>query len=186
MNTTTTTHPPVMAGEAGPAGIDAPESPGPHTEAELAALIALLLSDPDARAGAVAVGSSRDAASRAAADAFTDAWQARGGTVLAVVDWPEAAASWLRPATRLAAGPPDAWVVAAALPGFARLARRLRDSTAWDPSRTYAFASLQDSRLPALAGPDTVHGLRGATAAGGTWDVRHRWVTSYQASASVS
>ncbi|MFI8007632.1 hypothetical protein [Streptomyces sp. NPDC086010] len=182
-----TTHPSPPAGLTGrAAGIDVPESPGPHTEAELAALIGMLQSGPESRFESVAVGRSRDAASRAAADAFTDAWRARGGTVLAVVDWPETAASWLRPATRLTAGPPDAWVVAAALPGFARLAVRLRGSTAWDPSRTFAFASLQDSRLPVLAGPDTVHGLRGATAAGGTWDIRHRWVTSYEAPAPVS
>ncbi|WP_327293799.1 hypothetical protein [Streptomyces sp. NBC_01197] len=36
-----------------------------------------------------------------------------------------------------------------------------------------AFASLNDSRLPALTGPDTLHGLRGATAGGGTRDIRH-------------
>ncbi|WP_329041361.1 hypothetical protein OHT61_25195 [Streptomyces sp. NBC_00178] len=182
-----TIHPSPPPGVAGPAaGTDVPEIPGPHTEAELAALIGMVWSRTEARSGAVAVGRSRDTASRAAADAFTEAWRARGGTVLAVVDWPETAASWLRPATRLTAGPPDAWVVAAALPGFARLAVRLRRSTAWDPARTFAFASLQDSRLPVLAGPDTVHGLRGATAAGGTWDVRHRWVTSYEAPTPVS
>ncbi|MFE7750214.1 ABC transporter substrate-binding protein [Streptomyces sp. NPDC057428] len=183
---TASTHRSPPTGASDPVGTGGPEGPRPHTDAELASLMALLLRDPDARVETVTVGRSRDAASRASADAFADAWQAQGGTVLAVVDWPETAASWLRPATRLTAGPPDAWVVAAALPGFVRLARRLRHSTGWDPARTYAFASLQDSRLPTLAGPDTVHGLRGATAAGGTWDVRHRWATSYEAAVSVS
>ncbi|MFJ6855530.1 hypothetical protein ACIQM3_34250 [Streptomyces sp. NPDC091271] len=42
-----------------------------------------------------------------------------------------------------------------------------------------AFASLQDSRLPALAGPETVHAMRGATADGGTWDVHGGWLTSW-------
>jgi hypothetical protein len=151
--------------------------PAPHTDAELAALMGLLAASKP-RVEAVTVGHSRDPASRAAADAFVTAWKARGGTVLTVVNWPEAAASWLRAAHRPAAEAPDAWVMAAALPGFAQLARRLRHSTDGDPGRTYAFASLRDSRLPALAGPDTLHGLRGATAEGGTWNVSHRWITA--------
>ncbi|MFD4647491.1 hypothetical protein [Streptomyces sp. NPDC057889] len=159
--------------------------PCPHTDGELAALIRLL-TPPKSRIETVAVGHSRDAASRAAADAFATAWTARGGKVLTIVNWPESAASWLRPATRLTAGLPDAWVVAAAPLGFAQLARRLSHSTDWDPSRTYAFASLNDSRLPALTGPDTLHGLRGATADGGTWEVHRGWVTTYDAAKSTS
>ncbi|MFG3255617.1 ABC transporter substrate-binding protein [Streptomyces sp. NPDC048172] len=146
--------------------------PRPHTGAELAAVTRLLA--PDVRT--VAVGHGRDGASRAAAEAFAAVWRARGGTVAAVVNWPETAASWLRAARRLTEGEPDGWVMAAALPGFAQLARRLRHSTGWDPSRTVAFASLHDSRLPALAGPDAVHGLRGATSGGGTWEIRGGWL----------
>ncbi|MCX5323042.1 hypothetical protein [Streptomyces sp. NBC_00120] len=159
--------------------------PCPHTDAELAALMRLL-TPPKSRIENVAVGHGRDAASRAAADAFVTAWTARGGKALTIVNWPESAASWLRPATRLTAGLPDAWVVAAAPLGFAQLARRLRHSTDWDPSRTYAFASLGDSRLPALTGPDLLHGLRGATADGGTWEVRRSWVTTYDTADSTS
>ncbi|GGV42471.1 hypothetical protein GCM10010277_31820 [Streptomyces longisporoflavus] len=147
-------------------------APAAHTEAELASLIGLLTL-PGARIETVAVGHSRDTASRAAAEAFADAWTARGGTVLATVSWPETAASWLRPAQRLTAELPDAWVLAAAPLGLAQLARRLRRSTDWDPARSYAFAGLQDSRMPALAGADVLHGLRGASADGGTWVVRH-------------
>ncbi|MFD3573409.1 hypothetical protein [Streptomyces sp. NPDC058644] len=153
-------------------------APAPHTDAELAALIGLL-TQPKARIETVTIGHGRDTASRAAAEAFTAAWTARGGTVLTTVSWPETAASWLRPAIRLTAEAPDAWVLAAAPLGLAQLARRLRHSTDWDPARSYAFASLQDSRVPALAGDDVLHGLRGATADGATWDVRHRWVTTY-------
>ncbi|MFF4694594.1 ABC transporter substrate-binding protein [Streptomyces chattanoogensis] len=158
--------------------------PAPHTDAELAALIGLL-TRPKARIETVTVGHSRDAASRAAAGAFAAAWQARGGTVLAAVDWPESAASWLRPAKRLTDGEPDAWVIAAAPLGFAQLARRLRHSTDWEPSRTVAFAALQDSRLPALTGPETLHGLRGATSGGGTWEVNGRWVTTHPPAAGA-
>jgi hypothetical protein len=151
--------------------------PTPHTDAELAALIAML-TQPRSRTEVLAVGHSRDEASREAAHAVADAWTARGGRVLTVVSWPEEAASWLRPATRLTTPQPDAWVMAAALVGFAQLARRLRHSTDWDPARSFAFASLQDSRLPDLAGPGVLDGLRGAIADGGNWDVDGRWLTA--------
>lgn len=155
--------------------LSAPDLP---SDAELTALTRLLAHRrPEAET--VAVGHARDAASRLAAEAFMAAWRRRGGTVLAVVDWPETAASWLRPAARLCAGQPQAWVMAAAPLGFVQLARRLRHSTDWDPARTVAFASLRDARLPALAGRDVLHGLRGAAPDGGTWEVRDHELISY-------
>ncbi|MER5792784.1 hypothetical protein [Streptomyces sp. NPDC001980] len=152
-------------------------APRPHTEAELATLMGLL-TGPKSRIETVTIGHGRDDASRAAAGAFERAWTARGGRVLTVVDWPETAASWLRPARRLTAETPDAWVIAASVLGFAQLARRLRRSTDFDPACTVAFSSLSTSRLTALAGAGTLSGLRGASADGGTWDVRGAWVTS--------
>ncbi|MEU8827634.1 hypothetical protein [Streptomyces sp. NPDC048636] len=169
-----------LLGEAEERAYGALPGPVPHTAAELAAVIRLVTALAP-RTGTVAVGHGRDTASRAAAAAFATAWQERGGQLVAVVDWPETAASWLRPARRLTAPAPDAWVVAAAPLGWIRMSRRLRHSTDWDPGRTVAFASLRDSRLPAVAGPGTLHGLRGATADGGSWDIRHRWVTSHPA-----
>ncbi|MEU9622450.1 hypothetical protein [Streptomyces sp. NPDC048155] len=156
------------------------DNPGPvaHTAAELAALIGLLTA-PRSRIRSVAVGHGRDADSRTAAQAFVRAWGSLHRDVLAVVDWPEDAASWLRPARRLTAQAPDAWVLAAAPLGTAQLVRRLRHSTDWDPARTFGFASLSAPRLVELAGADTVHGLRGAFADGGTWDLRRGWTTRY-------
>ncbi|WP_328390386.1 hypothetical protein OHS81_36100 [Streptomyces sp. NBC_00400] len=151
--------------------------PAPHSDAELAALLRLL-TVPGARVATVAVGHSRDTASRSAAAAFAEAWRTLGRLpVLAVVDWPESAASWLRAARRLTAGEPDAWVVAAAPLGWAQMSRRLRHSTEWDPARTYGFATLGDSRVPALAGPSTLQGMRGAAADGSTWTIDRGWVT---------
>ncbi|MDX3381817.1 ABC transporter substrate-binding protein [Streptomyces niveiscabiei] len=152
--------------------------PSPHTAAELAALIGLLTA-PRPRIRTVVTGHSRDAASVRTAAAFTEAWEARGGTVLTVVDWPETAASWLRAARRMTAETPDAWVIAAAGPGFVQLARRLRHSTTWEPSRTYAFGSLRDARVTAQAGPGVLHGLRGADADGGWWEVHGDQVTTF-------
>ncbi|MFI5519855.1 hypothetical protein [Streptomyces platensis] len=152
-------------------------SPAPHTEAELAALLGLLTA-PRMRITTVVVGHSRDAASRSSAAAFAEAWCAVGRQpVLAMVDWPESAASWLRAAHRFSAEEPDAWVVAAAPVGWAQMSRRLRHSTDWDAARTFGFAALGDSRIPALTGPATLHGMRGATADGGTWAIDRHWVT---------
>ncbi|MFG2827391.1 hypothetical protein ACGFWI_08010 [Streptomyces sp. NPDC048434] len=152
-------------------------SPAPHTDAELAALLDLLTA-PRTRIATVVVGHGRDTASRSAAAAFAEAWRAHGRLpALAVVDWPESAASWLRAANRFTAEEPDAWVVAAAPLGWAQMSRRLRHSTDWDPARTYGFAALGDSRVPALAGPETLQGMRGVAADGSTWTIDRGWVT---------
>lgn len=141
-----------------------------HTPAELDAMVELLRATRP-RVRAVALGHGRDTASRSAVESFARVWEAGGGHVLAVVDWPEQAASWLRPARRLAAGAPDGWVVAGAALGWARMSRRLRQSTDWDPTRTYGFAGMDDVRLVELAGPGTLDGMRGVTPEGGTWEI---------------
>ncbi|WP_250906277.1 Ada metal-binding domain-containing protein [Nonomuraea sp. NEAU-A123] len=168
-----------------------------HTAAELAGLLGLLAAARP-RVETVVIGHGRDAgpSAEAFADAWEggvweaaqeggmrqsglvegavrdggvwdgDTWQ---GTVLAVVDWPEEAASWLRQARRFAAGPPDAWVVAGAPLGWARMSERLRQSTDWDPGRTFGFAST--AQAVALAAPGTLEGMRGADTDGTTWQI---------------
>ncbi|MEV7217983.1 hypothetical protein AB0O31_33430 [Kitasatospora cineracea] len=154
-----------------------PPVPAPHTDAELAALLRLLAGHRRPRLHTVTVGHSRDAVSRKAAEAFAQAWLAAGHAVLAVVDWPEQAASWLRPAHRLTDPGPDALVIAAAPLGWAQLARRLAHSTPWHPERTFGFASLAEPVAVALAG-NVLDGVRGAHADGGTWRIEHGWTDS--------
>ncbi|MFE6775186.1 Ada metal-binding domain-containing protein [Streptomyces sp. NPDC057702] len=171
----------------------APALPAPHTDLELAALLDLLTSRR-VPARTLSIGHGRDDASRAAARAVAAAWCGQGPplpggaglgrgagevarSVLEVVDWPEEAASWLRQARRLTAGPPDAWVVCGAPAGWAGMARRLRRSTAWSAERTYALASLGTPEAVALAGARAVEGLRGACPDGGHWEVRRGWIT---------
>ncbi|MGW3469126.1 hypothetical protein ACWDKQ_11810 [Saccharopolyspora sp. NPDC000995] len=72
------------------------------------------------RSASIAIGSSRDAPSRDAADAIARARALRGGHVLDVVDWPERTASWLRQARGFAAQDPDAWVVTGQVSGWCR------------------------------------------------------------------
>jgi hypothetical protein len=120
----------------------------------------------------VAIGRGRSTAAAAAVTAFARRWEASGGTVVAVVTWPEEAASWLRQATRFAAADPDLWIMAGNPCGWAQMTRRLLWSTPWQPGRTLAFAALGTQRVIGLVGAHNLHGLGGATADGGTWTVR--------------
>ncbi|SEO44002.1 hypothetical protein SAMN04489732_10125 [Amycolatopsis saalfeldensis] len=118
------------------------------------------------------VGTASDAISRANGELLAAAWAEDGGTVLATVRWPETAASWLRPARRFAAPEPDVWLVAATVPGWAAMGRRLVTSTAWSPARTFATTPLADPELIALGGIGTFDGLRGAYPDGRLWTVQ--------------
>ncbi len=121
------------------------------------------------RAVLVNVGHGRSARSVADAEAFVEAWRERGGEIGAVVSWPATAASWLRPACRLAHGAPDAWVVADEREGWAGFGRRLAAQAAWRARRTVAFGGLADPGLPELAGWCATEGLSGADRDGRAW-----------------
>jgi hypothetical protein len=185
------------------------QPPASHTAAELAALLHLLRA---ARASTIAIGHGRHPASAAAAQALADAWtettqtvpdtartagtvpdaaQTAGtvpdaaqtaGTVLAVISYPADAASWLRPARRLACGQPDAWVIADNPAGCAQLARRLAGQPGWAAARTLGFASVATADLISLAGPGLLDGMTGATPAGGTWSIENDRLTPPAAS----
>ncbi|WP_245645882.1 hypothetical protein [Pseudonocardia acaciae] len=135
------------------------------SRAELAAVLELTA----ALAGLVNVGHGRDPGSRARAAAFTAAWTGLGGEIGSVVSWPAAAASWLRPASRLVAGSPDAWVVADGSDGWRGVGPRLLDTGRWRADRTVGFAGLGVPELPLLAGREVTDGLRGAGVDGRTW-----------------
>ena len=137
--------------------------------AELATVLALV---EGLRPGIVNVGHGRDPISLARARVFLQAWTRRGEQVGAVVSWPAAAASWLRPATRLA-DDADTWVVADLPGGWAGVGPRLATTARWDPARTVAFAPLADPDLPRVAGRAATEGIRGATPAGEVWRYRH-------------
>jgi hypothetical protein len=137
--------------------------------AEVTAVVRLVRAQ---RARLVNVGHGRDARSVACARAFIAAWQAAGGEIGTAVSWPPAAASWLRPAGRLAAGAPDAWVVADVVTGWRNVGPRLVATGSWRAGRTVAFASLADPTLPALAGHEPTDELSGALPDGSIWTFR--------------
>lgn len=138
-----------------------------HTAAELARLLRMLQT---AGASSIAIGHGRHPASVVAAHALAAVWASGPGTVLTMTSWPAAAASWLRPARRLATAAPDAWVIADTPAGCAQLGRRLAGQPGWAPGRTFGFASVASLDLITLAGP-VLAGMTGPTASGGAWQI---------------
>lgn len=88
---------------------DTPRGELPAHDVPAADLATVLTLVEGLRPGVVNVGHGHDPASRARARAFCAAWARRGEQVGAVVSWPAAAASWLRPATRLADDVGEVW-----------------------------------------------------------------------------
>lgn len=143
--------------------------PAHHTDAELQRLVGLLRA---ARVRTITIGHGRHCTSIAAAAAINAAWTGPGESVEQIVSWPQDAASWLRPARRIAAGDCDAWVIADTPAGFAQLSRRLAHENRWSPPQTFGFASLASPDLIALTGI-LLSGMSGATGTGGFWLIRH-------------
>jgi len=139
-------------------------------DAEVAGVVALVRSSG---ARLVNVGHGRDRASVRRARRFLRVWLdggvETGAEVGEVVSWPATAASWLRPARRLASGAPDAWVVADQADAWAKLCVRLA-ATAWRADRTFCFPGLDQPKLVSQIGADLVEGMRGI-GDGGRWAI---------------
>jgi hypothetical protein len=144
--------------------------PAHHTDAELHRLVRLLRA---ARVRTINIGHGRHCTSIAAAAAINATWTGPDESVEQIVSWPQDAASWLRPARRIAAGECDAWVIADTPAGFAQLSRRLAHGKRWSPPQTFGFASLASPDLIALTGT-LLSGMTGATSAGGFWLIRRQ------------
>jgi hypothetical protein len=147
------------------------QPPRPHTGAELDQLLRMLRI---AKASRITIGHGRHHASAAAAAALFDAWTETGNAAI-TISWPVDAASWLRPARRLTAERPDAWVIADTPAGMAQLAVRLAGQSDWSPTRTLGFASVASPDLISLTGT-WLSGMRGATSDGCAWLIRHQFL----------
>lgn len=147
---------------------DSTLAPTPHTAEEIWALIAMLRS---AGASTITIGHGRHAASRDTAAAVADAWSRAEGTVLGSVDWPERAASWLKPARQMVHAHPDAWVIVDNPAGGAQLAVRLAELEDWSPARTFGTASMNSANAVALTPFGVLTGMRGVTREGTSWRI---------------
>jgi Periplasmic binding protein len=155
--------------------------PAAHTGEEIRTLTAMLRS---AGASSITIGHGRHPASRDAALAVIQAWTDGAGTVLGTIDWPERAASWLKPARQLVQTHPDAWVIIDNPAGCAQLAMRLTDHLGWSPARTFGTASMYSPDAAALTGFGVLTGMRGVTPDGATWRIGHGVLLREEPSAS--
>jgi len=135
-------------------------------EAEVRALVETGLARG---AQSIAIGSGRDPISRASAQTIADAWRRTGGEVGLELDWPETAASWLRPATRFATANADLWIMLGPPLGWAQMTRRLLWSTSWRPARALLAGSVSDPGTLDLVGLINLSGIAGTTSDGGDW-----------------
>lgn len=135
----------------------------PQKEIEMGTLMNLLTSvHPPIES--ITIGHGRDNVSKEIAYAIAELWETKGGSegkggyVLNIVDWPEEAASWLRPAIRFTNGEPDAWIVTGTLLGWIQMCRRLYKDTNWNAQRTFSFSSLATPHMLKFAG-ESIDGL---------------------------
>ncbi|MGF6883768.1 hypothetical protein ABIA39_008351 [Nocardia sp. GAS34] len=117
------------------------------------------------------IGSGRTPAALATAAALATRWWDAGGQVADAVTWPEAAASWLRQATRFAAAAADLWVMTGPATGRGQMTRRLLWSTSWTPRLTLGTASIGTPQALQLVGGHHLDELVGAHADGMAWVV---------------
>ncbi|WP_366592269.1 hypothetical protein [Bacillus subtilis] len=160
--------------------------PNPPTEKEIDALMTMLMTEK-APIETITIGHGRDNVSKEIASTFADLWEIRGGIggtggcVLDIVDWPEEAASWLRPAKRFANGSSDAWIVTGSLLGWIQMSRRLHKETNWKPEKTFGFSSLADFRMVKYGWETTFEGMKGVLANGGSWKITRGELITYPA-----
>ena len=140
----------------------------PHTQKELQALMNMLTTERP-YIESITIGHGRDQASTIVARELASLWEATGGFVLKIIDWPEEAASWFKPAKRFTDETPDAWIVTGPILGWAQMSCRLKRSTDWDPSKTFGFSSVADSRFFNIVGLRTLEGMRGVLNDGTSW-----------------
>jgi hypothetical protein len=123
----------------------------------------------------VSIGHGRSESAHDLAAAFERRWAGLGRLgpdepfardVGTIVDWPRRAASWLRPARRLADGTADHWFIADTFDGLVPVARRLLTDTDWAPFRTIAALVGAPDLTPAPPGAEILAGLQTITLAG--------------------
>ena len=93
--------------------------------------------------------------------AFTEAWEAGGGTVAKNVPYNPEATSLNSEAQQIASGSPDGWMIIDYTGTWAKMGPALVRTGDWDPARTYTGDGLRSPDLPGDAGRETTEGMRG-------------------------
>ena len=93
--------------------------------------------------------------------AFTDAWEANGGTVDKNVPYNPEATSLNSEAQQIASGNPDGWMIIDYTGYWAKMGPALVRTGNWDPAKTFTGDGLRSPDLPGDAGAEATKGMRG-------------------------
>jgi ABC-type branched-subunit amino acid transport system substrate-binding protein len=109
----------------------------------------------------VNLGARNDAYGTGLADAFSAAWQARGGTIGEEVIYDTKLPNYDSEASQITAGNPDAFVIIDFPETFNKVGPALVRTGDYEPSKTFVTDGLSASDLLESAGEEAVNGLRG-------------------------
>jgi len=109
----------------------------------------------------VNIGARNDAYGTNLADAFSSAWEDKGGTVGEEVIYDPEQPSYDSEAGQLVSGDPDAFVIIDFPETYNKVGPALVRTGEWDPARTWTVDGLNSSELPKSAGEEATEGMRG-------------------------
>lgn len=124
-------------------------------------LIARIMGEALGPGATVTTASRGDSYGTAVVAAFTDAWEAGGGTVAKDVAYDPEAADLDSEARQIAGGNPDGWMIIDEAGTWARMGPALVRTGEWDPARTFTGDGLRSPDLPGDAGAEATNGVRG-------------------------
>jgi len=109
----------------------------------------------------VNIGARNDAYGTNLADAFSSAWEDKGGTVGEEVIYDPEQPSYDSEAAQIASGDPDAFVIIDFPETYNKVGPALVRTGDWDPTRAWTVDGLNSSELPESAGEEATEGMRG-------------------------
>jgi branched-chain amino acid transport system substrate-binding protein len=133
----------------------------PPSDAIQGQLIAQIMAEELGADATVNTANRNDAYGTALVAAFTEAWEAGGGTVARNVPYNPEAASLNSEAQQIASGNPDGWMIIDYTGTWAKMGPALVRTGNWDPARTFTGDGLRSPDLPGDAGAQTTNGMRG-------------------------
>jgi branched-chain amino acid transport system substrate-binding protein len=133
----------------------------PPSDAIQGQLIAQIMGEEFGAEATITTANRNDAYGTALVAAFTEAWEANGGTVDKNVPYNPEATSLNSEAQQIASGNPDGWMIIDYTGTWAKMGPALVRTDNWDPAKTFTGDGLRSPDLPGDAGPETVEGMRG-------------------------
>jgi ABC-type branched-subunit amino acid transport system substrate-binding protein len=131
------------------------------SDALQAPVLADLVADAIGSEATLVTAHRNDAYGNGLMAAFTEAWEAGGGTVLRNVSYNPEATSLDSEARQIARGNPDGWVIIDYPGTWTTMGAALVRTGRWDPARTFSADGLRSESLPNETSGAATEGMRG-------------------------